>query len=103
MKFQAYGNWRTVVNESVVRAATICYMLEHEFYSQDEVIRELLRQVDRNFRWMPELVPLLRKYEKKRKRYPDFKSFYPEIISFFDDYEQHEIKRYEAALGYGIN
>lgn len=103
MKFQAYGNWRTVVNESVVRAATICYMLEHEFYSQDEVIRELLRQVDRNFRWMPELVPLLRKYEKKRKRYPDFKSFYPEIVSFFDDYEQHEIKRYEAALGYGIN
>lgn len=102
MTSQAYPDWQIVVNESVVRAATICYMLDHG-YTQDEVINELLKQMDRNFRWMPDLVSLLRKYEKKRNRYPDFMSFYPEIVSFFNDYEQQEIKRYEAALGYSMD
>ena len=34
----------------------------------EEVKQELSEQIQRNFRWMPELVSLLRKYEKKQKK-----------------------------------
>ncbi len=32
MSRQAYGNWQTVINESIVRAAVVCYMLDHAFF-----------------------------------------------------------------------
>ena len=31
MAVQAYGNWQTLLNESLVRAATICYMQAHDY------------------------------------------------------------------------
>lgn len=59
MAKQAYGNWKTMINESLVRAAVICYMLDND-YKPEEVKQELSEQIQRNFRWMPELVSLLR-------------------------------------------
>ena len=92
MAKQAYGNWKTVINESLVRAAVICYMLDKE-YKPEEIKNELLEQVQRNFRWMPELVSLLKKYEKKQSRYENFENFYPKIIDFFMDYAKNESER----------
>lgn len=92
MMRQAYGNWKTMINESLVRAAVICYMLDNK-YKQEDVVNELLEQVQRNFRWMPELVALLRIYEKKRNRYVDLEEYYPRIINFFKDYANEENKR----------
>lgn len=43
---------------------------------------ELLEQVQRNFRWMPELVSLLRKYEERQVKYGSFENFYPRVIDF---------------------
>ena len=40
MKMQAYGNWKTMINESVVRAAVVCYMLDNE-YKPEEIKTEL--------------------------------------------------------------
>lgn len=60
MSQQAYGSWQTMINESLVRAAVICYMLDNDFEKED-IRNVLLEQVQRNFRWMPELVTLLRK------------------------------------------
>lgn len=94
MAKQAYGNWKTVINESLVRAAVICYMLDKE-YKPEEIKNELLEQVQRNFRWMPELVSLLRKYEKKQSRYENFENFYPKIIDFFMDYAKNESERFD--------
>ena len=42
---------------------------------------------------MPELVTLMRKYEKNQKRYGTLEEFYPNIIKFFKDYAKEENKR----------
>ncbi len=89
MSKQAYEDWQTMINESLVRAAVICYMLDKK-YAPEEVRKELSAQLERNFRWMPELVCLLRKYEKKRNKYASLESFYPHIIDFFSDYAEKE-------------
>ena len=95
MSKQAYGNWKTMINESLVRAAVICYMLDKE-YKIEDVKKELSEQVQRNFRWMPELVTLMRKYEKNQDRYGNLEKYYPDIISFFTDYAQKENKRLDV-------
>lgn len=95
MAKQAYGNWETVINESLVRAAVICYMLDKE-YKPEEIRNELIEQVQRNFRWMPELVSLLRKYEKEQSKYGNFENFYPNVIDFFNDYQEKENKRFDV-------
>ncbi len=95
MMNQAYSGWGTVINESIVRAAVICYMLD-KGYSKDEIKAELQHQMQRNFHWIPELVILLRKYEKKQEKYGALENFYPHIISFFDDYVEKENKRLDA-------
>ena len=92
MMKQAYGNWKTMINESLVRAAVICYMYDKD-YKPNEIVIELSEQVQRNFRWMPELVTLMRKYEKNQKRYGTLEEFYPNIIKFFKDYAKEESKR----------
>lgn len=95
MAKQAYGNWKTVINESLVRAAVICYMLDKD-YKPEEIKNELLEQVQRNFRWMPELVSLLRRYEKRQAKYGSFENFYPRVIDFFEDYAKKENKRLDV-------
>lgn len=95
MEKQAYGNWKTVINESLVRAAVICYMLDKE-YKPEEIRNELSEQVQRNFRWMPELVSLLRKYEKEQSKYGNFENFYPNVIDFFNEYKEKENKRFDV-------
>lgn len=70
-------------------------MLDKE-YKPEETRNELLEQIQRNFRWMPELVGLLRKYEKKQSKYGNFESFYPKIIDFFKDYAKSENKRFDV-------
>ena len=95
MMKQAYGNWKTMINESLVRAAVICYMLDKD-YKPEDVANELSEQVQRNFRWMPELVTLMRKYEKNQKRHGTLEAFYPHIIKFFKDYSKEENKRLDV-------
>lgn len=99
MQKQAYGNWNIVVNESLVRAAVICYMLDHKFNRSTAIRNELLTQLQRNFYWMPDLVKVLRRYETKRTQYPTFESYYPEIIKFFNDYTSQEEKNINSAIG----
>ena len=52
--------------------------------------------MQRNFRWMPELVSLLRKYEKEQAKYGNFENFYPSVTDFFKGYAQKENERFEA-------
>lgn len=100
MSKQAYNSWKTMINESLVRASVICYMLDKE-YKPEEIKNELLDQVQRNFRWMPELVCLLRKYEKKQSKYDNFENFYPNIIDFFKEYAKKENKRFDMIKAKG--
>lgn len=97
MSKQAYSNWKTVINESLVRAAVICYMLDKK-YSEESIREDLTGQLQRNFRWMPELVQLLRKYQTNRAEYPSLETFYPEIIHFFDEYAETQENKIKSAI-----
>jgi len=83
MERQAYGNWQTMFNESVVRAAVIRYMKTHQF-DQKKIDREMIRQLNRGFYWMEGLVKELEKYEENRDKFSNLESFMPEIVQFFD-------------------
>ena len=97
MRRQAYSTWRNILEESLVRAATICYLIDHD-YDEKDIRNAIIEQVDRNFFWMPELVQTLRYYESHRKKYPTFTSFYPEIIRFFDRYVTNMEKEMKKAM-----
>ena len=99
MSRQAYSNWQTVINESLVRAAVICYMLDKK-YSEESIRQELTIQLQRNFRWMPELVQLFRKYQSNRDKYPSLEAFYPEIIRFFNEYTEAQENKIKSAISF---
>lgn len=97
MQDQAYGNWETLVNESLVRAAVIRYMMDNN-YSQKDIDEEIFSQKKLRFLWIKDLVDLLGIYQKRRTQYPTLESFYPEIISFFNQLAPNlasNIKMYE--------
>ena len=84
MKRQAYGNWKTMVHESLVRASVVRYRLAHE--GKLAAAREILDQYARGFTWTGGLSNLLAEYEKTRDKHPTLEAFMPRIIKFFDDY-----------------
>ncbi len=83
MRAMAYGDARTMVKESLVRAAVIMYFESHG--STPAEVRDRIAREERNgFLWMPELCDLLRKYESNRSRYPTFDSFMPQAGRFYE-------------------
>lgn len=69
MSSQAYGNWKTMMNEALVRASVIKYMKDHNFDKQ-EIDNEIKGQLDRGFLWIQGLVTELDNYDKQRNLYP---------------------------------
>ena len=84
MKRQAYGNWKTMMYESLVRACVVRYIRQHD--GAVAAWLEIQRQKQRQFLWMKELSDLLGEYETARDEYPSLEKFAPQIVSFFDDY-----------------
>ena len=97
MTRQAYNSWQTVVNESIVRAAVIIYMMENGFDNQ-HIQREMLEPVVFDFLWMPELVNALRNYIGSRSQYPTLNDFYPEIERTLNEYLRKEQERILKSL-----
>lgn len=86
MRRQAYGNWRTMINESLVRASVIRYILAHD--GRPAADRAIAGEMQRSFLWMPGLVELLGEYEADRAAYPTLDSFMPRVATFFDGVAQ---------------
>lgn len=87
MRGMAYGNSNIMVKESLVRAAVIRYAQEHG--ESEAAVTESIRKEQANgFLWMPELVSLLRSFEKSRTRYATFDAFMPAVERFFDGLQQ---------------
>ena len=97
MKRQNYARWNIVINESVVRAAVIIYMLDNGF-TAEQLQQEMFDNVCRDFRWMPELVAALRRYASQREQYKTLNDFYPEIARCLGKYLEDERERIEKAL-----
>lgn len=97
MNRQNYAQWNIVLNESVVRAAVIIYMLDNG-YSAEQLRQEMFDQVSRDFRWMPELVTALRRYASNRDQFPTLNSFYPEVAKCLRNFLDTEAERMRKAL-----
>jgi hypothetical protein len=85
MNNMAYGNWSTVVNESLVRAASIIYMSENEFPASF-IKKEILEQRNIGFTWMAELVKAMYDYTTQRSQYATLNDYYPEIVKCLANY-----------------
>lgn len=82
MKSQAYGNWKIVCYEALVRASVIKYMKDHNF-NEGEIENETLSQISKGFIWIQSLVDELEKYDKQRDTYPTLESYIPELAKTY--------------------
>lgn len=82
MTNQAYKDWETLVNESLVRASVVRYLMVNDSTNQ-KAKQEVVSQINTGFLWMKDLVTLLGVYENNRAEYKTLNDFYPQIIKFF--------------------
>ena len=97
MRNQAYPEPRTVMNETLVRAAVIQYMQDYGYTPQD-IDEEMSMNVSKGFTWMPEAAAALRGYAGNRGKYPTFSSYYPQIAKALNKYADDENKRVAKVL-----
>ena len=88
MQQQAYGAWHMVFKESLVRAAVIRYMKDHDF-TPAEVANETIAQLARGFYWIEDLVKELDRYVQQRDAYPTLESYMPQMAKAFESYAQN--------------
>lgn len=84
MEEQAYGDWETTLNESLVRAGEIRYLKSHGGNPMF-VLQKTNMDVNLGFMWLPELIQLLEEYEADRATYPDIDSFTPRLVEFYQE------------------
>lgn len=86
MRRQAYGHWKTLVYESLVRACVIRYTRK---YRGSPAARMAIQQEKmRQFLWTQELADLLGEYEADRDQYSTLDAFSPRIVAFFNQYAE---------------
>lgn len=83
-----YGNWQTMFDEALVRAAVIKYMKDHH-YSAEDVQNEMEEQQHRGFIWIEDLVKELENYDQNRNVYPTLQSYLPKIEAAYINYAEH--------------
>ncbi len=82
MANQHYTWWQSMMNEALVRASVIRYILKHN-PDKAAARNQLITEIGNGFYWMKELVELLGDYEKNRKKYPTLESYMPVIAEFY--------------------
>jgi len=83
MQHQSYGNWRAMLNQSLARAATIEYVIEHDGSAAGHTL--VWEEYAHSFFWVGGLVDLFETYRKDRHDYPTFESFLPRVVEFFNE------------------
>jgi Domain of unknown function (DUF4932)/Bacterial Ig-like domain len=84
MKRQAYGDWLTMMYESLDRACGVRYALFLD--GRQAAAKEAAANREKGFLWTGELADLLGEYETHRDTYPTLDAFFPRIVAFFDAY-----------------
>lgn len=83
MERQAYGNWKTVIDESLVRAVEIRYLAAHA--DAKAVAARVAEEKARSFLWIGEVSDLLAEYQSSRERYPSLETFLPRVVRLFEN------------------
>jgi hypothetical protein len=94
MSDQAYGDWQTMMRESLVRACVVRYLQTTD--GADAAHQEVQENAERGFKWIGKLTETFGEYEAHRERYPDFDAFMPRVVSFFDGYAQDYAEEAQA-------
>jgi hypothetical protein len=81
MREQAYGEWQTMIYESVVRAVVVRFLAAHR--GAEAAAREIEAQEKSGFRQMAALARVLEEYERSRDRYRTFADVMPRIVDVF--------------------
>ena len=91
---QAYGNWQIMLNEALVRASVIKYMIDHGA-SESEIQMMLNSESNRGFIWINGVVAELKKYDNQRDIYPTLESYIPNLSNAYKIF-QDEISQVDA-------
>lgn len=84
MESQAYGSWKIVLYEALVRASVICYADEEKTINFN--INNLINyERGCGFFWIKSLTRSLKSYETNRSEYSDLDSYMPQIITFYNE------------------
>lgn len=84
MKQQNYGDWKTLMYESLNRACGIRYTFATK--GPEAAYQLTKKESERGFYWVPGLADLLEQYDKQPRQYKDLAQFFPKIIEYFDNY-----------------
>lgn len=90
MQRMAYGQWQTMMRESMVRVTVVRYLAANG--GPLAGMKEVAEQASRGFTWTPQLSKLLAEYEQHRDKYPTFDAFMPRVIDFFNDTAARQAK-----------
>jgi hypothetical protein len=93
MRRQAYGNWKTMMYESLTRACVLRYIWAT--YEPAALRKAVASENSCSFYWVGELAEVLGEYDTQPRKYGDLAQFFPRIIAFFNDYA----KDADAKLG----
>ena len=82
MTKQAYGSWKIMMYEALVRAAVIKYMKDHDF---DQRMIEGITNWEKEcgFYWIEELVKELERFDKQHDQYPTLESYMPKLVEAY--------------------
>lgn len=79
MERQAYGTWKTVMYETVVRALVVRYL--HDTLGAEASARQAADDVKRGFSWVPAVAAAFDAYDADRAKYPTIDTFVPVIVA----------------------
>ncbi len=94
MSEKAYTSWQIMMYESLVRAATMTYLLKY-----NPKLAAGLRSSDmfeQKFYWVDAFTDLLKTYESNRKIYSSLDDFLPQMTGFFDDAAKTDARVYKT-------
>jgi hypothetical protein len=82
MAAQAYTSWRSVLNESLVRATVARFFADRG--TPDQLREYLADERGRGWLWLPELAERFAVYQRDRAAYPTLEAFMPRVVAYFD-------------------
>lgn len=90
MSNQAYSNPNNMVNETLVRAATIKYLTDNTKISLEILFKQ---EEDKSFFCIRDVYNALNTYSQEHSKYPNFDSFMPELCNQFNKIKPKTIKK----------
>lgn len=76
-----YGDWKECVNEHLVRAMVIHLLRRCDLHKEAE--EQLSCDLGLGYKYIPMLLESYEYYDRNRKSYLDFESYYPEVLKVF--------------------